>query len=186
METWGRNRLESGNHRWPGRRTWPSAGKRSQRQVSGHWDHSGRSKQCGDQCHASCRCNAGGHGREFCDRCMPQADVIIGPVGIVIADSMLGEITPAMAQAVGQSRAKRILIPVNLCDNIIVAYRPLYDEKCTECSWDSGYTDRLTNPAGSRNDRQKRISAIWQRNGITGNRLIEKKFCSKNYELNTE
>ena len=49
-----------------------------------------------------------------------KADVIIGPAGIVIADSMLGEITPRMALAVGQSRAKRILIPVNLCDNIIV------------------------------------------------------------------
>ena len=49
-----------------------------------------------------------------------QADVIMGPVGIVIADSMLGEITTAMAVAVGQSTAKRILIPVNLCDNIVV------------------------------------------------------------------
>lgn len=49
-----------------------------------------------------------------------QADVIMGPIGIVIADSMLGEITPRMALAVGQSRAKRILIPVNFCDNIIV------------------------------------------------------------------
>lgn len=49
-----------------------------------------------------------------------RADVIMGPVGIVIADSMLGEITPKMAVAVGQSSAKRILIPVNLCDNIVV------------------------------------------------------------------
>lgn len=49
-----------------------------------------------------------------------KADVIMGPAGIVIADSMLGEITPKMALAVGQSSAKRILIPVNLCDNIIV------------------------------------------------------------------
>ena len=48
------------------------------------------------------------------------ADVIMGPVGIVIADAMLGEITPRMALAVGQSAAKRILIPVNLCDNIVV------------------------------------------------------------------
>lgn len=47
------------------------------------------------------------------------ADIIAGPVGIVIADSLLGEITPAMAVAIGQSRAKRILIPVNHCDNII-------------------------------------------------------------------
>ena len=49
-----------------------------------------------------------------------QADVIMGPLGMVIADSMLGEITPQMALAVGQSPAKRILIPVNFCDNIIV------------------------------------------------------------------
>lgn len=47
------------------------------------------------------------------------ADVIIGPIGIVIADSLLGEITPAMAVAVGQSAARRILIPINHCDNII-------------------------------------------------------------------
>ncbi len=49
-----------------------------------------------------------------------RADVIVGPVGIVIADSLLGEVTPKMAVAVGQSAAKRILIPVNHCDNIVV------------------------------------------------------------------
>ncbi len=48
-----------------------------------------------------------------------RADVIVGPLGIVIADSLLGEITPAMAVAVGQSSAVRILIPMNLCDNVI-------------------------------------------------------------------
>ena len=47
------------------------------------------------------------------------ADVILGPVGIVIADSLLGEISPAMAAAVGQSAAKRILIPFDHCNNII-------------------------------------------------------------------
>ena len=47
-------------------------------------------------------------------------DVIAGPVGIVVADSLLGEITPEMAQAIGQSDAKRVLIPVNHCDNIVV------------------------------------------------------------------
>lgn len=49
-----------------------------------------------------------------------KADVIVGPIGIVIADSLLGEITPAMAAAVGQSDAKRILIPFNHCDSVIV------------------------------------------------------------------
>ena len=48
------------------------------------------------------------------------ADVIIGPIGIIAADSLLGEVTPAMAVAVGQSRAIKFLLPVNLCNNIIV------------------------------------------------------------------
>lgn len=50
----------------------------------------------------------------------PKADVIIGPVGIVIADSLMGEVTPKMALAVGQSSAKKVLIPLNRCDNIVV------------------------------------------------------------------
>lgn len=48
-----------------------------------------------------------------------KADVIIGPIGIVIADSMHGEITPAMAIAVGQADATRILLPINKCDNLV-------------------------------------------------------------------
>ena len=47
------------------------------------------------------------------------ADLIIGPIAIVIADSLLGEITPKMAVAVGQSPAKRILIPVGLCNTTV-------------------------------------------------------------------
>lgn len=43
------------------------------------------------------------------------ADYIVGPIGIVMADSMLGEITPEMANAVGASPAHKILIPVNKC-----------------------------------------------------------------------
>ena len=49
-----------------------------------------------------------------------KADVIIGPLGIVVADSLGGEITPAMANAVAQSDAKRILLPFKHCDNVIV------------------------------------------------------------------
>ena len=60
-----------------------------------------------------------------------KADLIIGPVGIAIADSMYGEITPAMAAAVGSSRAaavgqsdaKKLLIPMNQCNNIIVGVK---------------------------------------------------------------
>lgn len=48
-----------------------------------------------------------------------KADVIIGPVGIVIADALLGEVTPAMAKAVGQSGAVRILLPSDKCETLI-------------------------------------------------------------------
>ena len=48
-----------------------------------------------------------------------RADYIIGPVGIVIADAMLGEITPTMARAVAQANARRILIPFSNCFNYI-------------------------------------------------------------------
>ena len=48
-----------------------------------------------------------------------QADIIVGPIGIVIADSLLGEVTAAMANAVARSSAARVLIPVNRCDNLV-------------------------------------------------------------------
>ena len=47
------------------------------------------------------------------------ADIIVGPVGIVVADSLLGEVTPVMAAAVGQSRAVKILIPMNRCEILV-------------------------------------------------------------------
>ena len=49
-----------------------------------------------------------------------EADIIIGPLGIVIADSLFGEITPTMAIAIGQSKAVRILLPMNQCDNQVI------------------------------------------------------------------
>lgn len=53
------------------------------------------------------------------------ADIIIGPIGIVIADSLLGEITPAMAEAIGKSSAYKILIPVNRCNHYVVGCEDL-------------------------------------------------------------
>lgn len=49
-----------------------------------------------------------------------RADVIVGPLGIVMADALFGEITPAMALAAAQSRARRILIPTNRCETTVV------------------------------------------------------------------
>lgn len=57
--------------------------------------------------------------------CCRKADIIIGPIGIAIADALLGEITPAMAAAVGQSRARRIFIPINHCDNFVAGVAEL-------------------------------------------------------------
>ncbi|MBQ7968595.1 MAG: DUF3842 family protein [Clostridia bacterium] len=54
-----------------------------------------------------------------------KADVIIGPVGIVIADSLLGEVTEKMALSIGQANAVRILIPTNKCDNLIAGIQNL-------------------------------------------------------------
>lgn len=66
--------------------------------------------------------------------CCRKADVIIGPVGIVIADALLGEITPAMSAAIGQSNAKKLLIPVNHCNNIVVGVADLSMQKLVDAA----------------------------------------------------
>lgn len=48
------------------------------------------------------------------------SDIIIGPIGIVFANALLGEITPAIATAIGASKAYKILIPVNKCNHFII------------------------------------------------------------------
>ena len=53
------------------------------------------------------------------------ADIIVGPIGILSADSLMGEITPAIAVAVGQSPARKLLLPVNQCSNIVVGTQDL-------------------------------------------------------------
>ena len=47
------------------------------------------------------------------------AQIIVGPFGIATADAMMGEITPAMANAVASSAAYRVLIPMNLCNTYV-------------------------------------------------------------------
>ena len=54
------------------------------------------------------------------------ANIIAGPIGILMADALMGEITPAMAVAVGQSAAKKLLLPVNRhCGHTVVGVRDL-------------------------------------------------------------
>ncbi len=64
------------------------------------------------------------------------ADIIVGPVGIVIADSLWGEITPAMALAISQSRAVRILLPMNQCSNWIAGVEEISTAKLIQSSLD--------------------------------------------------
>lgn len=47
------------------------------------------------------------------------SDIVIGPIGIVFANALLGEITPAIATAVGASKAYKVLIPVNRCNHFV-------------------------------------------------------------------
>jgi len=53
------------------------------------------------------------------------ADIIIGPIGIIVANSLLGEVTPAMAAAVGGSEAIKLLIPSSKCNSHVVGTQDL-------------------------------------------------------------
>jgi hypothetical protein len=48
-----------------------------------------------------------------------KADVIIGPIAMTVADSLLGEITAKMALAVARADAVRIFVPLTRCDNLV-------------------------------------------------------------------
>lgn len=51
--------------------------------------------------------------------CAAIADLILAPIGMVLCDAMLGEVTAAMALAVGRSSAHRILIPISRCSTSV-------------------------------------------------------------------
>lgn len=59
--------------------------------------------------------DAGASGEYAVVQNAPKADVIAGCIGILTAGSMMGEITPAMAQAVSLSRAEKVVIPLAKC-----------------------------------------------------------------------
>ena len=61
-----------------------------------------------------------------------KADVIVGPIGILAADAMLGEITPEMAVAVVRSNAKKLLLPVNQCGNLVAGTQVMSLSKVME------------------------------------------------------
>lgn len=56
--------------------------------------------------------NRGATGENAIIKTAPEADIIIGPLAIILANSMMGEVTPGMSQAVSSSNALKILIPL--------------------------------------------------------------------------
>lgn len=52
------------------------------------------------------------------------ADYILGPTGLVIANALLGEISPAMALAIGASPAQKLLIPSDRCSLHVIGLKP--------------------------------------------------------------
>ncbi len=52
--------------------------------------------------------------------CAAAADIIVAPIGMVLADAMLGEVTAEMAASIGRSRAHKVLLPVARCQTTIV------------------------------------------------------------------
>ena len=67
------------------------------------------------------------------------ADFVVGPIGIIAADALLGEITPKMAQAVASCTAQKVLLPVNTCMfhvvGVISCQADDHTKKCKICKY---------------------------------------------------
>jgi hypothetical protein len=70
------------------------------------------------------RANRGASGENAIVQTIKNVDVIIGPIGIILANAMMGEVTPEIATAVSCSRAKKILIPLSQENVEIVGVPP--------------------------------------------------------------
>ena len=77
------------------------------------------------------------------------ADGVLGPVGIVVANAILGEVTPAMAEAVGSCRAKKFLVPMNSCGVAVAGVEDLPL---------SAYVSRAVEELAGELERQDRLS----------------------------
>lgn len=67
--------------------------------------------------------NFGATGENPVIRGVMDADAVLGPVGIVVAHAILGEVTPAMSEAVGGCRARKYLIPMNSCGVVVAGVK---------------------------------------------------------------
>lgn len=71
--------------------------------------------------------NRGASGENAIVVSVKEVDIIIGPLSIVIPNSMMGELTPRMAEAIASSRARKILLPITYpsIDLVGVELKPL-------------------------------------------------------------
>ncbi len=74
------------------------------------------------------------------------ADVIAGPIGITLADAMLGEVSPRIAVAVGQSAAQRVLVPSDRCATLIAGVPPMTRRQAVDAA--VACILRLVSPSG--------------------------------------
>jgi len=59
------------------------------------------------------RANRGASGENAIVQTVKTVDIIVGPIGIIMAHAMMGEVTPKIAEAIAGSQAKKILIPLS-------------------------------------------------------------------------
>ena len=64
--------------------------------------------------------------------CAARAQIITGPIGILVANAMLGEITPTIAESVGTSEASKVLVPTAYCNVMIAGTKELPVKECIE------------------------------------------------------
>jgi hypothetical protein len=61
------------------------------------------------------KANRGASGENAIVRMVPTVDIITGPIGIILANSMMGELTLLMAEAISSAGARKVLLPINIC-----------------------------------------------------------------------
>lgn len=71
------------------------------------------------------RANRGASGQNAIVQTVKKVDVITGPIGIVTAHAMMGEVTPPMAEAISVSPARKLLIPLSQENIVIAGVKPL-------------------------------------------------------------
>ncbi len=71
------------------------------------------------------KANRGASGENAIVQTVPKADLVIGPISIVLAHSMMGEVTPKMAEAVASCSARKLLLPLSQEDVEVVGVQQL-------------------------------------------------------------